>query len=370
VLLLGRADAATEARGLEAIVRNANTQVELIEDLLEMSRIVSGKVRLEMQPTDLVQVIDAALATVHPAAEAKAITVVRRVDDADGCHVMGDPARLQQLLWNLLSNAVKFTPRQGRVEIALEAAEDEISIAVTDTGPGIDPTFLPHVFENFRQADASTTRRHGGLGLGLAIVKQLATLHGGTVSAHSEGAGRGARFVLHLPCGDVPRARRSESRHAATRPDAPTDAFSDVDLRGLDLLVVDDQPDARELVAQLLLECGATVRQAESAAEAMREFAAQPPDVLLSDIGMPGRDGFELIREIRRLPADEGAQVPALALTAFTRPHDRARALQAGYQAHLSKPIQPRELVATVARLAGRGAARRTDREDALRPGA
>jgi PAS domain S-box-containing protein len=369
VLLLGRADAATEARGLEAIVRNANTQVELIEDLLEMSRIVSGKVRLEVRPTDLVQVIDAALATAHPAAEAKAITVVRRVD-ANPCRVMGDPARLQQLLWNLLSNAVKFTPRQGRVEIAFEAAADEVSMTVIDTGPGIDPAFLPHVFEQFRQADASTTRRHGGLGLGLAIVKQLATLHGGTVSAHNEGPGRGARFVVHLPCGDMPRAQASETRVPATRSDAPPDAFQVVDLGGLDLLVVDDQPDARELVAQLLVECGATVRQAESAAEAIREFAAQPPDVLLSDIGMPGRDGYELIREIRRLPAGEGAQVPALALTAFTRPHDRARALKAGYQAHLSKPIQPHDLVATVARLAGRAAATRAEPADAVRPGA
>jgi PAS domain S-box-containing protein len=355
VLLLGHADAATEVRGLEAIVRNANAQVDLIEDLLEMSRIVSGKIRLDVQPTELAHVIDAALDAVRAAAGAKSITLVRSVP-AGGCEVMCDAARLQQLLWNLLSNAVKFTPRQGRVEIALKAADDEISIAVSDTGPGIDTAFLPHLFENFRQADASTTRRHGGLGLGLAIVKQLAVLHGGTVSADSEGPGRGARFVVRLPRGDVTQARTEGKPRAETRAGPQPAAFSDVDLRGLDVLVVDDQADARELVAQLLVECGAAVRQAASAAEAMREFVAQPPDVLLSDIGMPERDGYELIREIRRLPPDEGAQVPALALTAFARPEDRTLALQAGYQAHLAKPIQPHELAAAVARLAGRAA--------------
>jgi PAS domain S-box-containing protein len=351
VLLLGRADAPTQAHGLEAIVRNANSQADLIEDLLEMSRIVSGKVRLDVQPTDLARVIDAALDAVRVAAEAKGITLVRSVE-GEGCHVMGDPARLQQLLWNLLSNAVKFTPRQGRVEIALAQTSDEIEIAVSDTGQGIDPAFLPDVFEHFRQGDGSTTRRHGGLGLGLAIVRQLATLHGGTVSAHSAGLGHGARFVVRLPCGDARETGPGHRRRPVTRPCPQPGTFDDTDLRGVDVLVVDDQADARELVAQLLVECGATVRQSASAAEAMREFIAHPPDVLLSDIGMPERDGYELIREIRRLQPDEGAQVPAIAVTAFAQPSDRALALEAGYQGYLSKPVQPHELVEAVAQVA------------------
>jgi signal transduction histidine kinase/ActR/RegA family two-component response regulator len=357
VLLLQHSDAATQARGLEAIARNANAQAELIETLLDMSRIVSGKVRLDVRPADLGRVINDALEAIRPAAEAKAITLARTLDPG-ACQVKGDAARLQQMVWNLLSNAVKFTPRQGRVEVALARTDGELELAVSDTGSGITSEFLPYVFECFRQADASTTRRHGGLGVGLAIVKQLATLHGGTVSASSAGAGQGARFVVRLPCDGVPRSLAPPPARG-TGPGAPVPAlperdFCETDLRGLDLLVVDDQTDARELVAQLLVECGATVRQAASAAEALREVIARVPDVLLSDIGMPERDGYELIREIRRLAPAEGGALPALALTAFARPDDRALALDAGYQGHLVKPVQPHALVAAVARLAGR----------------
>jgi len=355
VLLLHHGDAATQARGLEAIARNANAQADLIETLLDMSRIVSGKVRLELQPTDLAQVVDEALEAMRPEAEAKGIALAGRLEPGV-CHVAGDAARLRQLLCNLLSNAVKFTPRQGRVEVALASADGGVELAVSDTGSGIAAQFLPHVFDCFRQADASTTRRHGGLGLGLAIVRQLAILHGGSVDAASDGPGRGARFVVRLPCGGAlpARSRAGGERVAATDAAAPDRAFSETDLRGLDLLVVDDQTDARELISQLLVECGASVRQAASATEAIREFIARTPDVLLSDIGMPESDGYELIREIRRLAPSEGGAVPALALTAFTGAEDAAQATAAGYQGHLPKPVQPHALVEAVARLAGR----------------
>jgi CheY-like chemotaxis protein/nitrogen-specific signal transduction histidine kinase len=353
VLLLQRGDAATQARGLEAIARNANAQADLIEDLLDMSRIVSGKIRLDVRPTDLAGVVEGALEAIRPAAEAKGIVLERRVESL-ACPVAGDPARLQQMLRNLLSNAVKFTPRQGRVEVAVAAVDADAEITVTDTGIGIAPAFLPHVFDCFRQADASTTRRHGGLGLGLAIVRQLAILHGGSVCARSEGPGRGTRFIVRLPCGGARQRLELAGRAPAKARGADAGAFFETDLRGLDLLVVDDQTDARELISQLLIECGASVRQAASAAEALREVIAKAPDVLLSDIGMPEGDGYELIREIRRLAPSEGGSVPAIALTAFSRPEDRAQALGAGYQGHLAKPIQPDALVAAVAELTGR----------------
>ena len=351
VLLLQRADAPTQQRGLEAIARNASAQAALIENLLDMSRIVSGKVQLDLQPADLARIVDAALEKVGAAAAGKGVAVERQVDAA-ACDVRGDAARLQQVVENLVSNAIKFTPAGGRVTIAVAEVDGQVELAVTDTGSGIEPKFLPHVFDHFRQADSSITRRHGGLGLGLAIVRQLVALHGGAVSARSAGAGQGASFVVRLPHGRgtaLPLA-------VATPAESPAraGAFSDVDLHGLHLLVVDDDTDARELIAQLLVECGADVRQAASAADALHEFERETPDVLLSDIGMPERDGYELIRDIRGLDAAHGGNVPAVALTAFTRSEDRARAILAGYQAHIGKPIQPNELVATVAGLAER----------------
>ncbi len=350
VLLLQRSDATTQKRGLEAIARNAGAQAALIDDLLDMSRIVSGKVKLDMQSADLSRVVDAALASVRGAAEAKKITLERRVDRA-ACKVYGDAARLQQVVENLLSNAVKFTPTHGRVEVSVASNAGHVEIAVEDTGMGIAPEFVPHVFDQFRQADSSTTRRHGGLGLGLAIVKQLAAMHGGAVSARSAGRGHGARFVVRLPCLD--RAVVSEPARAPAGGEVST-AFADVDLHGLHLLVVDDDDDARELIAQVLVECGAQVRQAANAADALHEFERELPDLLLSDIGMPERDGYELIHDIRGLDAAHGGNVPAVAITAFSRPEDRAQAILAGFQAHVAKPVRPGELVSTVAGLAHR----------------
>ena len=356
VLLLKRADEAMQQRGLEAIARNANAQAALIEELLDMSRIVSGKVQLELRATDLGQVVDAAIAALRARADAKRIAIERGVDAA-ARDVCGDAARLQQVVENLLSNAIKFTPEGGRVGVSVTAAshpdgqDGQVELVVTDTGSGIEPRFLPHVFDHFRQADSSITRRHGGLGLGLAIVRQLVVLHGGAVSARSAGVGEGAAFVVRLPGGGAAAAPLPS---AGARAAAPVDAFSEVDLRGLHLLVVDDDTDARELIAQLLVECGADVRQAGSAAAALHEFERETPDVLLSDIGMPERDGYQLIRDIRGFDAAHGGNVPAVALTAFARSEDRTRAMLAGYQAHVAKPIQPAELVSTVADLVQR----------------
>ncbi|MEP6504212.1 MAG: ATP-binding protein, partial [Betaproteobacteria bacterium] len=349
VLLLQRADAPTRQRGLEAIARNAGAQAALIDELLDMSRIVSGKVQLDMQAADLSRVVDAALATVKAGAVAKQITLVRHVDRG-ACRVYGDPVRLQQVVENLLSNAVKFTPPRGRVDVSVAMMDGHVELAVKDTGAGIEPQFVAHVFDQFRQADSSITRRHGGLGLGLAIVKQLVGMHGGAVSARSAGPGRGARFVVRLPCGNLSTMPRDLVTPACVAPEA----FADVDLHGLHLLVVDDDADARELIAQVLVECGAQVRQAANAADALHEFEREPPDVLLSDIGMPERDGYELIRDIRNLDAAHGGHVPAVAITAFARSEDRAQAMLAGYQAHVAKPIRPGELVLAVAELAQR----------------
>jgi PAS domain S-box-containing protein len=334
------------AQGLEVIQRNCRAQTQLIEDLLDMSRVVTGKLRLDMRPVDLAAVVGAAVDAVRPAAEAKGLRVELDVDPL-APPVRGDAARLQQVIWNLLTNAIKFTPAGGAVRAALERADSHVEVVVSDTGAGIPPEFLPHVFERFRQADGSITRRHGGLGLGLAIVKQLAELHGGTVRAKSAGEGHGATFAMSLP-GLPP-----EEPHAATGSgrDNPCDR---TDLTGVRVLVVDDEPDAREVVKRLLGECGAAVTTACSAEEALDALRRERPDVLVSDIGMPGVDGYELLRRVRALGRDRGGDVPAVALTAFARPDDRLRALRAGYQLHLAKPVDVPELYAVVASVAGR----------------
>ncbi len=333
-------------QGLEVIERNTRIQAQLIEDLLDLSRIISGKLRLSTRPLDLPAVIEAAIESVRPAAEARQIELLTELDPAAGA-VRGDPGRLQQVVWNLLSNAVKFTPHRGQVRIALRRVESNVEIEVSDNGAGIAPGVLPHVFDRFRQGDSSTTRKHGGLGLGLAIVKQLVEVHGGTVSAQSEGEGRGATFRVHLPLlavqGDAP-PHPAESAEG----DAP-------DLRGMHVLVVDDEPDARDMVRRVLEHGGARVCAAGSADEAVEMLRQFKPDILLSDIGMPHRDGFDLIREIRALPPEGGGDIPAAALTAFARAEDRERALTSGYQTHLAKPIEPAALLAAVANLAGRG---------------
>jgi signal transduction histidine kinase/ActR/RegA family two-component response regulator len=338
-------------RGLEAIEHNARIQAQLIEDLLDVNRITSGKVRLDIQPVDAVGFIEAAIETVRPAAEAKEIRIEKLLDPTAG-PISGDPNRLQQVVWNLLSNAIKFTPRGGRVQVLLERVSSHIEISVADTGIGIRADFLAHVFERFRQQDPSSTRKHGGLGLGLAIAKELVELHGGTVAARSPGEGQGATFTVHLPL-TVAQRGDGERFHPRTPNVVPLELPAS-DLAGIKVLVVDDQPDARDLIRRVLADCGAEVLAAGNAEEALLLVEKERPHVLVSDIGMPDVDGFELLRRVRGLGHARGGRVPAIALTAFARSEDRTRALRAGFLVHVSKPVEMSELVATVAAVAGR----------------
>ena len=353
-------DAAGVAQGLDTIERNARAQTRIIEDLLDMSRITAGKVRLDVQPLDLRAVVRAAVESARPTALAKGIELVEELNFT--ATAAGDASRLQQVFWNLLTNALKFTPRDGRVTVGLRPAGGTAEVTVADTGRGIHRDFLPHVFDRFRQADQGTTRRHGGLGLGLSIVKQLVELHGGTVRADSSGEGRGATFTVALPQAAGRTAARREPAEPAGELD-PERAAAPVGLGdasallgGLRVLVVDDEPDARNLVRRLLEECDAVVTTAGSAAEAIERVANDRPDVLVSDIGMPGADGYALIRWVRALGTDRGGDVPAVALTAYARPEDRDRAIRAGFQVHATKPIEPAALVSVVASLTKRAA--------------
>ena len=345
----GSLDEAKQARALDLIERNAKLQAQLVEDLLDVSRIVSGKLRVEVRPMDLGATVEAALDAIRPAAEAKAIRIESSLEPG-AAFVAGDPARLQQVVWNLLSNAIKFTPKGGRVEVRLQRAESHVELGVSDTGEGISPDFLPHVFERFRQADSTTTRAYGGLGLGLGIVRHLVELHGGTVRAESAGPGQGATFIVCLPMPAV--------RGAFPRPEAAAAAELSLDelpaLDGVRVLVVDDEPDARAALAVILQQQQASVTAVGSVAEALDVFEREPPDVLVSDIAMPGEDGFTLIRRVRGLPRGRGRSVPAAALTAYAAREDRMRVLLAGYQSYLVKPVEPAELVAVIANLAGR----------------
>ncbi len=341
-------------QGLETIERNARVQTQLIEDLLDMSRITSGKLRLDIQPLEPITFIEAAIETVRPAAESKGIRIETRVDSAAGA-ISGDPARLQQVVWNLLSNAIKFTPNEGKVQVTLERVGSHVQITVADSGIGIQPEFLSHVFERFRQADASTTRNFGGLGLGLSIVKHLVELHGGSVHVKSPGTGQGTTFTLRLPLNAVREGLISTGeRLNKTGLSAGAMDFEVTDLSGVIVLVVDDDADARELLKRVLGECDAEVLTAASGAQALALVQTRKPDVLVSDIGMPDMDGYELLRRIRRLGAARGGGVPAIALTAFARSEDRTRALRQGFVVHVSKPVEPSELIATVASVAGR----------------
>ena len=340
-------------QGLSTIERNARAQTQIIEDLLDMSRIISGKVRLDVQRIDLVAVLEQAIETVRPAAAARGVRLQPVLDRRVGL-VSGDPNRLQQVFWNLFSNAIKFTPRHGRVQIVLERVESHLEISVTDSGEGISPEFLPHVFDRFRQQDASTTRRHGGLGLGLAIVKQLVELHGGAVTAHSGGPGQGATFRVSLPLVIF----QPESEEPRRHPQAQFAPFSSPDasiqLDGVTVLVVDDEPDARGLVKRLLQDRKARVLTAGRAAEALTILQNERPDVLVSDIGMPEEDGYALIRRVRALDPQSGGLTPAVALTAYARSEDRMKAILAGFQMHVSKPVEAAELLTMVASLAGK----------------
>jgi PAS domain S-box-containing protein len=336
-----------KSRALATIDRNTVAMAELIDDLLDMSRIVSGRLRIDRQRVELATVLEAAIESIRPAAEAKNITI-RLSLDAKPAVLTGDPMRIQQVIWNLLSNAVKFTPRGGRVEVVLEHVDSSAEIRVTDSGRGITPAFLPYIFDPFRQEDATSSRARGGLGLGLAIARRLVELHGGQITVHSEGEMRGARFTVTLPLGLAASVAGST---ASSKDDASREASKHHDLRGIHVLVVDDHGDSRELIRAVLETCGAEVDTAGDVEEAMTAFAHRVPNVLISDIGMPGQDGYDLIQKVRKLPANRGGGVPAAALSAYARTEDRRRALNAGYSMHLAKPIEPGELIDVVASL-------------------
>ena len=357
MLNAGELDAENTKRALETIERNAITQSQLIEDILDVSRIITGKLRLDVRPVTLAAVIEAAVDTAIPAAKAKNIRLQRVIDSATAI-VSGDPHRLQQVVWNLVSNAIKFTPKDGRVMVRLERVNSHVEIIVSDTGNGISPELLPYVFDRFRQADGSSTRAHGGLGLGLAIVRHLVELHGGTVEAESAGEGCGSSFTVKLPLqvmhAPAPGAAREEEKRVHPTASEGIAFQCPPELDGLHLLVVDDEADTRDIVSAVLEKCGARVTAVSSAAAALREMERTRYDVLLSDIGMPGEDGYALIEKVRALPAARGGETPAAALTAYARAEDRLRVLRSGFQIHVPKPVEPSELVAVVANLAGR----------------
>jgi PAS domain S-box-containing protein len=345
-------DTENKHKAIETVVRNAEAQNRLIEDLLDVSRIITGKLRLDISTINPRDFVEAAIDTVRPAAEAKGIKIITFIDDGLN-KISGDASRLQQVVWNLLSNAIKFTPKNGEVNISVESIDSMIEINVKDTGAGISEDFLPHVFDRFRQADASTIRKFGGLGLGLAIVRHITETHGGTVEVFSEGEQKGALFTVKLPIAAVTveaeQVLSSKEAEAVASFDEPN-----INLKGLFILTVDDEVDTCNLLAQVLTHYGANVKTVLSASEAMKEFLKKQPDILISDIGMPEEDGYSLIQKIRALPNDKIRQMPAIALTAFARPHDRMKALAAGFQTHVSKPVEPDELATVIASLTGR----------------
>jgi signal transduction histidine kinase/CheY-like chemotaxis protein len=337
--------------GLQIIERNAESQNQLIQDLLDVSRIITGKLRLDVRPVELISIIEAALDSVRQAIEAKTIELdIEFGTESDV--VRGDPDRLQQVVWNLLSNAIKFTSKGGSIGVKLERHGSDVQIKVSDTGQGISPEFLPHVFERFRQEDGSTTRAHGGLGLGLAVVRHLVEQHGGTVSVESAGEQLGSTFTVNLPIIAVnERAEEAESKANQVSVQAQLNGS---ELKGVRVLLVDDQPDARELLSLVLTHAGAEATAAASSAMALEMIARHRFDVLVSDIGMPDEDGFMLISRIRSLSKEEGGGIPAIALTAYATDEDRQRVLAAGFREHLPKPVEPAELIAIVAALTGR----------------
>jgi signal transduction histidine kinase/ActR/RegA family two-component response regulator len=342
--------------GIATIERNARAQARLIEDLLDMNSIISGKLRLDLSEVDLIHVIDAALQTVRPGADAKGVVLGLSLD-ASAAFVRGDANRLLQVVWNFLSNAIKFTPRGGKVQLSLTRVSSQVEIRVCDTGEGIEPEFLPYVFDRFRQADGSTTRRHGGLGIGLAIAKQLVELHGGTVRAESAGLNQGALFVASLPIATVLENERPADLNRPHPDQSSRNGDHEAEpLDNVAILVVDDEPDACNVVKRVLERCNARVQTAHSATEALTMLDSYSPDVLISDLGMPGMDGYDFIRQVRSRGAEDGGDVAAVALTALARPDDHRRAIIAGYQMHLSKPVEARQLLAVVASLAGRTA--------------
>jgi len=344
MLRSGTLDPAAVHRGLEVIERNVRAQTQLIGDLLDVSRIITGKLRLEVSPIAVVPVVEAGVEAVRSSAEAKEITLGMELP-SEMPTIVGDPDRLQQVVWNLVSNAVKFTPQGGRIDVRLRQDGSFLSLSVTDNGKGIEPEFIPHVFERFRQADSTSTRSHGGLGLGLAIVRHLVELHGGTVYAESGGVGEGSTFTVRLPL---------TTPLQGPAPPKPEPVDPDVRLDGVRVMVVEDEQDVRDFLRMSLVHYGAEVTAFETSADALVAVEAQRPDVLVSDIGMPGEDGYAFIRRVRALGPDRGGQVPAAALTAYAKGEDGQRVLSAGFQVHLPKPVQPADLANVVATLAGR----------------
>jgi PAS domain S-box-containing protein len=347
----GRLDEAALRRATEAILRNAAAQVQLIEDLFDVSRVITGNMRLDVRPLEIAAVLEAALDSVRPAAAAKGVRLEAIIDPRAGA-MMGDPGRIQQVAWNLLMNAVKFTPKGGRVDVQLRRAPAQIELEVRDTGEGIAPENMSRIFQRFGQADSSSTRRYSGLGIGLALVRHLVDLHGGTVRVHSAGLGRGATFTVILPVAAMP-ALPAPAASASVRAPGP-DQVKPISLRDLRILVVDDDPDGLELAALVLINAGAEVRTASSPGAAMAVLEDWPADVLVTDLEMPGEDGVGLLRRARQMMTLRARRLPALALTAYGRSEDRVRALAAGFNLHLGKPVDPAELVLAVASLLGR----------------
>ena len=355
MLAQGPLDPETTQRAMASISRNALSQSQLVADILDVSRIITGKLSVDVEAVDLRSVVANAVESIRPAAAAKRLDLQIALDDRQPMCVSGDAGRLQQVFWNLMSNAVKFTPAGGRIRVGVERLGSQVQIQVQDSGMGIAQAFLPYVFDRFSQVDSSTTRRHGGLGLGLAIVRHLVELHGGTVRAESEGEGRGATFTILLPVRAI-REEKSWEQPSGEGEETlpPIRLLAAGTLKGIKVLVVDDEADARDLVRAVLARSGAAVETAASVEEAMEALATARFDVLCADIGMPGEDGYELLRRVRLLPRETGGSIMAVALTAYGRAEDRMRALAAGFQQHVSKPVAPSELTAVVASLAGR----------------
>jgi CheY-like chemotaxis protein len=354
MLQMGQIDSGTTPRALDAIVRNAHVQLQLIDDLLDVSRIISGKMRLDIRPVDVPRVLEAALDAVRPAVDAKGLRLQSLIDPSAG-PLNGDPDRLQQVVWNLLMNAVKFTPRDGQIQLTLQRVASHVEIVVSDTGAGIRRELLPVIFDRFRQGETGSTRSQSGLGIGLALVRHLVELHGGSVTAESPGEGQGAIFRVRLPLVAALVETKEDRTHPTARGSLP--AYHGPSLRGLRVLVVDDDPDALDLIATILRRAEAEAMPCSSPPEALAALRSWKPHVLVSDIEMPGEDGYSLIRKVRELAGSDGGQIPAVALTAYGRPEDRVRSLSAGYSMHVAKPVDPVELGVIVANLAGRAPA-------------
>ena len=349
ILRTGKLDPERTARAFETIERNAQVQAQLISDILDISRIISGKLRLEFRPIQLIAVVQAAVEAIRPTAEGKKIHIEIKLASIQET-VSGDPDRLQQVFWNLLSNAVKFTPEGGRVAVAVDLVDSNVEIKVSDTGIGIRPDLLPYIFEYFRQGDSAASRSHGGLGLGLALVRNITEMHGGTVRAESEGEGHGATFTVTIPL----QPSAVDSMQTVLKSSDELAPASTISLHDVTVLLVDDEPDVLELFTTILAQRGADVHVVGTSEEALRKVEELRPDILVADIGIPDEDGYTLVRKIRQLGSSRGGNVPAIALTAYAGPENRLQALTAGFQVHLSKPVNPSELVSTVAGLVGR----------------